>query len=86
MSDLVSMQPNIKLDLYMVAPDDRGEKVFNEINRPTSAKLKPPLPQICRFIPYSKLKKEILQIGSKVKYLKPDFIKEVAESCEPLDD
>jgi hypothetical protein len=49
------------------------------------AKLKPPLPKICRFIPYSMLKREIQQIGSKVRYLKPDFIKEVVESCEPVD-
>ncbi|MDQ1318525.1 MAG: hypothetical protein QG588_2187, partial [Candidatus Poribacteria bacterium] len=32
MSDLISMQPNIKINLFIVAPDDRREKVFNEIN------------------------------------------------------
>ena len=42
MSDLVSMQPNIKLNLYIVAPDDRRGKVIVEVNRPTFAKLKPP--------------------------------------------
>ncbi|MBZ9685715.1 hypothetical protein G9F72_005040 [Clostridium estertheticum] len=56
MSDLVSMQPNIKIDLYIVAPDERRYKVFSEINRPTFAKLKSPLPKICKFIPYSELK------------------------------
>lgn len=83
MSDLVSMQPNIKLDLFMVAPDDRREKVFYEINRPTFARLKPPLPKICRFIPYSELKKEVEQIGSRIRYMRPEFITEIAESCEP---
>lgn len=83
MSDLVSMQPNIKLDLFMVAPDERREKVFYEINRPTFARLKPPLPKICRFIPYSELKKEVEQIGSRMRYMKPEFISEIAESCEP---
>jgi len=82
MSDLVSMQPNIKLNLYLVAPDDRREKVFYEINRPTFAKLKPPLPKICRFISYSILKKEILEVGSRIQYLRPEFIDEIAESCE----
>jgi hypothetical protein len=33
MSDLVSMRPNIRIDLFMVAPDERREKVSNEINR-----------------------------------------------------
>ncbi len=83
MSDLVSMQPNIKLDLFMVAPDERREKVFYEINRPTFARLKPPLPKICRFIPYSELKKEVEQIGNRIRYMKPEFISEIAESCEP---
>ena len=38
MSDLVSMQPNLKIDLFMVAPDERREKVAYEINRPTFAR------------------------------------------------
>lgn len=82
MSDLVSMQPNIKLNLYIVAPDDRRDKVFEEVNRPTFARLKPPLPKICKFIPYSELKKEVEKIGDKVHYMKPEFIEEIAEGCE----
>lgn len=83
MSDLVSMQPNIKLNLYLVAPDDRREKVMNEINRPTFTRLKPPLPKICKYISYSQLKKEIEEIGDRIRYMKPEIIEEVAESCEP---
>ena len=83
MSDLVSMQPNIKINLYMVAPDDRRDKVFTEINRPTFARLKPPLPKICKFIPYSEIKKEIEQIGVRVRFMRPEFIDDIAESCEP---
>ena len=59
MADLVSMQPNRNLDLFSVAPDERREKVFYEINRPAFARLKPPLPKLCRFIPYLELKKEV---------------------------
>ena len=83
MSDLVSMQPNIKLDLYIVAPDERRSKVYEEINRPTFSKLKRPLPEICRFIPYSELKREIENIGDKIHYMRPEFIKEIAEECIP---
>ncbi len=39
MSDLISMQPNLKIDLYIVAPDDRSDKVKVEVNRPTFARL-----------------------------------------------
>jgi hypothetical protein len=83
MSDLISMQPNIKINLYLVAPDERFDKVFNEINRPTFSRLKPPLPKICKFIPYSALKKEIADAGAKLQYMKPEFIEMMAVSCEP---
>lgn len=81
MSDLVSMQPNIKIDLYIVASDDRRQKVIEEINRPTFAKLKPPLPEICKFISYSKLKDTLKKLGISPNFIKPDFINTIAESC-----
>ena len=58
------------------------EKVKEEINRPTFAKLKPPLPKICRYISYSQLKKEIDETGERIQYMKPEFIERIAESCE----
>jgi len=82
MSDLISMQPNLRINLYVVAPDDRSDKVIAEINRPTFARLSPSLPKICKFIPYSQLKKEVGQIGDKVRYMNPRFIGDLAESCE----
>lgn len=83
MADLIAMQPNIKINLYLVAPDERFDKVFNEINRPTFAKLKPPLPKICKFIPYSTLKTEVDNIGERIKFMKPEFIESISTSCEP---
>jgi len=83
MSDLISMQPNIRINLYIVAPDERREKVIAEVNRPTFARLNPPLPKICKFIPYSELKKEMETIGYRVSYMKPQFIDGISESCEP---
>ncbi|MDD1748639.1 MAG: EVE domain-containing protein [Methanothrix sp.] len=82
MSDLVSMQPNINLKLYLVAPDERRDKIFEEIRRPTFARLKPPLTKMCKFIAYSKLEREVIQLGPKVKFMKPEFIEEITESCE----
>jgi hypothetical protein len=43
MSDLIAMQPNLNIPLYLVAPDERREKVMMEVNRPTFSRLKPPL-------------------------------------------
>ena len=41
MADLVAMQPNINIPLYIVAPDKRREKGIEEINRPTFSRLDP---------------------------------------------
>jgi hypothetical protein len=62
MADLVSMQPNINMPLYLVAPDERREKVFAEVNRPTFARLEPPLAEICRYIGFATLRDEIKKV------------------------
>lgn len=83
MSDLVAMQPNLSIPLYIVAPDERRGKVFSEINRPTFTRLAPPLSQTCRFIAFSSLRNWITQYASIIAYLRPDFLLELSESCEP---
>ncbi len=81
LADLVAMQPNINIQLFIVAPDDREEKVRTEINRPTfSRALKPPLTRLCRYIPYSSLKDKVEQAGNLVRYLRPEFLDEIAVS------
>lgn len=85
MADLITMQPNISIPLYIVAPDERHNKVQKEINRPIFTKaLKQPLPQICQYIPYSTLKTKIQQAeqGGFLPYLRPDFLDEIAENVE----
>jgi hypothetical protein len=82
MADLVSMQPNLKIPLYLVAPDDRREKVFNEVNRPTFTRLKPPLNTVCRFISFTDLREKLHAVSPIVQYLRPEFLDEIAESCE----
>lgn len=82
MSDLKAMQPNLQIPLYLVAPDERRQKVFDEINRPTFSKLlNPPLVETCRFISFSTLKDKVDAAGELVKYLKIDFLDEISEVC-----
>jgi hypothetical protein len=83
MSDLISMQPNLAMPLYIVAPDDRREKVKEEINRPTFSKLPTPLSDLCRYIPFSALRTNIHKAGPLVKYLNPQFLEDFAEVCGP---
>ena len=82
MSDLISMQPNINIQLYIVAPDERRNKVISEINRPTFSRLKPPLNTICRYISFSKLKEKDLLPNDVKKHLLPSFLDEISEPCE----
>ncbi|WP_299616976.1 EVE domain-containing protein [Pelagibius sp.] len=85
MADLVSMQPNLSIPIYLVAPDDRRNKVRTEINRPTFSKLKPPLVDICRYISFSDLRKNIESTTSFIKHMQPQFLNDFAEECV-LDD
>jgi len=39
MSGLVAMQPNLKVPLYIVAPDERRDRVMMEVNRATFSRL-----------------------------------------------
>jgi hypothetical protein len=83
MADLVSMQPNLNIPLYLVAPDDRREKVYTEINRPTFSRMRTPLNSICQYLPYSKLRSFVDQMGDFMAHLKPDFLDSLAEVCDP---
>lgn len=76
------MQPNLQIPLYIVAPDERRQKVFDEVNRPTFLKLlDPPLVETCRYISFSTLKNKLDVAGSLVKYMNKDFLDEISEVC-----
>jgi hypothetical protein len=82
MSDLLAMQPNLSIPLFIVAPDDRREKVISEVNRPTFARLSPPIVEVCRFISLDTLRTRLRAVESVVRYLNPTFIEDLAESLE----
>jgi hypothetical protein len=82
MSDLIAMQPNLSIPLYLVAPAERRNRVIAEVNRPTFARLRPPMAEMCRFLSFSALRDSIKQIQNYVKHMKPDFLVEISESCE----
>jgi hypothetical protein len=85
MSDLIAMQPNLNIPLYLVAPDDRRNKVIAEVNRPTFLHLSPPLVDVCRYISFATLRERLKSVATVVKYLKPEFLDELSESCEAED-
>ena len=80
MSDLLAMQPNINIALYLVASDERRAHVHREIRRPTFARLGRPLRGVCRYVACSKLQETLERFGVDVRYMRPDFIESIAES------
>ena len=81
MSDLLALQPNLDISLYLVAPDDRRDKVEQELLRPTFSLREKPLAKICGFLPFTMLceKMEGIRKLRLAPSLKPSFLKSAAE-------
>ncbi len=87
MSDLLALQPNLDLALYLVAPDERRAKVRQEIARPTFAYREKPLPKVCGFIGFGKFMEKVEGIRrlGLAGSLKPEFLKATAEYFDDSD-
>jgi hypothetical protein len=83
MSDLLTMQPNLDMKLYIVGPDERAPKFRSEVARPTFAGRPKPLHSLCRFLPYSRLCARLEDAKSVIRHLKPEFLDDFAELYEP---
>lgn len=79
MSDLLALQPNIDIPLYIVAPDERRHLVLREIRRPTFTRLETPLHEVCRYIPFTAFEAALDRFGEGAQYLRPDFLESIAE-------
>src|SRR5262249_34058329 len=55
MSGLLARQPNISVPLFLVAPDERREKVIQQVNRPNFERMKTPMVEVCRYISFEGL-------------------------------
>jgi hypothetical protein len=82
MSDLVSLQPNIAFDLYIVAPDERGPTVRKQILRPTFEGFDPPLRKRCRYLSASKLNEALQKTVPLKGYVNPRAVNEFAEEVK----
>lgn len=83
MSDLVTMQPNLEIKLYLTAPDERFSKFAREIGRPTFSRRPKPLHSMCRFLPYGSLIKRLTEAQNLIRHLRPNFLDDVAEAYDP---
>lgn len=87
MSDLLALQPNLDIKLYIVAPDDRSERVKKEILRPTFELRAKPLSTICGYLPFSTLMEKVkgIQGLGLAGALSPDFLENMAEYFDAED-
>ena len=79
MADLLALQPNVSIPLYIVAPDDRRDRVLQEVNRPTFSRFK--LAELCNYIPFSAIREAVGGGARYLQYLRPGFLAELAEPC-----
>lgn len=83
MSDLLAMQPNLSIPLFIAAPDSRRPRVFREVNRPTFDRRDPPLRDVCQYLPYSSLREAYAETRKVAKFLNHKYIQQLAEDCDP---
>lgn len=81
MADLLALQPNMDIKLHIVAPIERRDKVFEELQRPVFSLLeKGPLRESCTYLSYDVIR-EISRL-KHLAYLSDSVLDEYAEEAE----
>lgn len=76
MGDLVSVMPSINMKLYIVAPNERKEKVLREMNRPVFKRIG--LTDYCKFLPLESLEILLEKIKGLDGYILPEVLEAIA--------
>jgi hypothetical protein len=83
MSDLLAMQPDLVIPIFIVAPETRRDKVVREVNRPTFRRLKHPLDSLTRFISFESLREMVARHADLLSHLNISYVtEELSDSCE----
>ena len=86
MSDLLAMNPNLQIALYLVAPEVRREKVKEQINRPTFATLRRPLVKVCCYVAFENLIQELEEHKRVIRHMRIDWLEDdISETCARKD-
>jgi hypothetical protein len=81
MADLLALQPNMDIQLHIVAPTSRREKVFQEIRRPVFSLLdRGPLSESCTFLSYDSVRE--LAAQPRLAHLSDTVLDEYEEDAE----
>ena len=81
MADLLALQPNINIRLHIVAPEERRDKVFREMQRPVFSLLdRGPLSKSCTFISYDSV--DEIRALEHLAYTNDNILTEYEEPAE----
>lgn len=80
MSDLLSVVPALRIDLFIVAPQQRQKKVMSELGRPTFDRIG--LSDYCRYISTEKLDSLLAKISDLEGHVSPSILDKVAVELE----
>jgi hypothetical protein len=81
MADLLALQPNLTIRTYIVAPVERRESVFSQINRPVFADINGrKLSEVCCYLTYDSI--DEIASEKNLKNMKATIVDEYAEFPE----
>lgn len=83
MSDLIAVVPAINIKLYIVAQEERKNKVLNELSRPTFRKIG--LNDYCEFISIEKLEELLKKIENLSGHIQPSILDTISIGLEEDD-
>lgn len=84
MSDLLAVVPALNLQIYIVAPRERQDKVMGELARPTFRKIG--LSEYCRFIATEDLTELITKVKGFGGHVQPSILDTIAVPLEEEED
>ena len=76
MSDLLAVVPALKISLFVIAPEERQDRVLRELARPTFSKLG--LSEYCKFVAVEKLEDLVQRIRGLTGHIQPTIIDTIA--------
>ena len=81
MADLLALQPNMNIQLHIVAPTEKREKVLREIARPVFSLLgQGPLYESCTYLSYDSVKE--ISSMKHLSHMSDSILDEYQESAE----
>jgi hypothetical protein len=82
MADLLALQPNIDIPLYIVVPDERRDQALQQIDRPVFQQMTRPLPESCSVLTASSVDDPLTTARKLRSSLKTDVLQQYAERAE----